>query len=129
MTSPAEELQLQRFQTLAFIEVRYTIVTLIPRVSQKSGTGTLWVDQPARDPQTVRLIDQTRAQLGPVPGTVRGADGRQRRVEYQLLAAWDAEVGMYDWWTDDAGIRWEIADLIPDNGYERRAQVVRYGES
>jgi hypothetical protein len=38
-------------------------------------------------------------------------------------------IGVFDYWVDGDGIRWEVADVLPYNQYERRAQVMRYGES
>lgn len=122
----ATELDVQRRNTKAFIAAHSASVVLIPRVPQKTGTGIKLVDQPARAAQTVRLIDQS-APGGPTPGTVRAADGAQRKVEFILLGTWDAVFGLYDYWIA-SGIRHEVADLLPYNDYERRALVVRYGE-
>lgn len=129
MTAPTSELEYQKRNTLAFIAAHYEDLSLTPRSPQKSGTGTIWVNGETKPVQRVRLVDQSRALIGPQPGTVRGADGKQRRVEYQLVAMPEADLDLWDWWQDSSGIRWEIADILPDNGYERRAQVVRYGET
>lgn len=120
------EVKMQRRQTAAYIEANPLEVALIPRVPVKTGTGTTLTDQPPRPLQTFRLIDQS-APTGTQPGTVVGADGRQRKVEFQLLGNYDAQMGKYDYWVDSDGVRLELAELLPDNGYERRAQVVRYG--
>lgn len=124
----ATELKLNRTNTEAFIDANPTLVTLIPRRREKTGTGTRLVDLAARPTQRMRLIDQTRT-YGPEPGSAVGADGKQRKIEYQLLGLWDAEVGLYDYWIDEMGVKYEVVDLLPDMGYERRAQVIRYGES
>lgn len=124
----ANELALHRANTKAFIDVNSVTLTLVPRVRQNTAYGTDLVNQAPRAPQVCRLIDQSGTG-SPTPGEVRGADGRQRKVQYQLLMEYDATLGLYDCWTDDLGIIWEVAELFPDNGYERRGKVIRYGES
>jgi len=123
----ANELRVHRKNTKAFIDANPIVLALIPREATNSGTGQKLVDQTQRPAQTFRLIDQTRA-FGPEPGTVLASDGKQRKAEFQLLGEHDAVIGIYDYWTDSAGIRFEVANLIHDNDYEVRAQVIRYGE-
>lgn len=125
---PEPELSAHRATTLAFISYNPTVVNLVPRTRVKTGSGTRLVEGPPRGPQTLRIIDQSSPK-GPTPGMVIAGDGKQRKVEYQLLGPYNASIGLYDVWEDGNGIRWEIAEILPDNGYERRAQVVRYGES
>lgn len=127
MTAPAVELRVHRAQTKDFISKAYTDLALVPRVKTRTGAGTVWTDQPARAVQRFRLIDQSGARSSDAQ-TYIGADGKQRKVRYQLLGEHDAVIGLNDTWVDSDGIRWEVADLMPFNGYERRAQVVRYGE-
>lgn len=124
----ASELKFQRRNTEAFIKANPVTIALIPRTPVKSGTGTRYMNGTPRDPQILRLIDQTRT-FGAEPGTVVTADGLQRKAEYQLLGEHDAVIGQYDTWVDADGVRFEVGNLLPRNGYEVRAQVVRYGES
>lgn len=121
------ELRLNIKQTKAFIAANPKVIRLIPRTSVNSGTGRRLVDQATRPEQTFRLIDQTRT-FGPEPGAVTTGDGQQRKVEFELLGEPGAAVGKYDYWVEPDGTRFEIANLIWDNPYEVRAQVVRYGE-
>ncbi len=123
----AAELEVNRLNTTAFIDANPLVVTLIPRERVSDGEGTRMIDQAPRAPQKMRMIDQSYFR-GPVPGTLTGADGIQRKVAFQLLGDWDATVGLYDYWIDEEGIRCEVADLLPFNKYEVRAQVIRYGE-
>lgn len=124
----ASELKFQRLNTKAFIAANPVTIALIPRTAVKTGTGTRYVEGTPREPQELRLIDQTRT-YGAEPGTVFTADGQQRKANYQLLGEHDATIGLYDTWVDADGIRFEVGNLLPRNGYEVRAQVVRYGES
>lgn len=121
------ELAAQRRITKAFIDAHPVQVVLIPRVPTKTGTGTKLVDQTPRSVQTVRLIDQSGGG-GTTPGVITTLDGQQRKVEFQMLGTYDADFGLYDYWLDSQGVRLEVAELLPANGYEQRAQVVRYGQ-
>lgn len=125
--SPAE-LRAQKRQTDAFIRANPILLVLTPQTLTKTGSGTKFVPGTPRPAQRMRIIDQTRT-FGAEPGTAVGADGKQRKMEYQLLGYHDAVIGLHDFWVDADGIRWEVADLLPDQGYERRAQVMRYGQS
>jgi hypothetical protein len=120
------ELEVNRANTAAFINANPVMVTLVPRVRSQSGEGEVWSETAPRVAQKVRLIDQSSA-AGPTPGILSSLDGRQRTLEFFLLGEYDAEFGMNDRWTDGDGATWEILDLLPFNGYERRARVVRYG--
>lgn len=118
----AAELATQRLLTNQFIAANPSVLTLIPRERVKTGSGVKWDDQDPRPVQVGRLIDLSGT------ATLVTADGRQRQQTFQLLLPWDGEVGLYDYWNDSEGIRHEVSDLLPDNGYERRATVVRYAE-
>jgi hypothetical protein len=124
---PALEQEVNRLNTEAFISSHATEVVFIPMAFSVTGTGTQWTPGEPREPQVVRIVDQSWMRGG-VPGMVRARDGQQRKVEYQVVARHDAEMELYDFFTDADGIKWEVAELLPDNGYERRAQVIRYGE-
>lgn len=123
----ASELRFNIKQTKAFIAANPIQLRLIPRVRVNSGSGSRLVDQAPRAEQTFRLIDQTRT-FGPEPGTVLTGDGQQRKAEFQLLGEPGAVIGKFDYWLDAAGTKFEVVNLIFNNPYEIRAQVVRYGE-
>jgi hypothetical protein len=125
--SLATELRVNRRNTLAFIAARPLVIALIPqaRVRTASG-GAKYEDLPARAEQTLRLIEQASA-YGNSPGLLQAQDGKQRRVQYQLLGAWDATIAIRDYFVLD-GLRYEVLELLPFNGYERRGQLVQYGE-
>jgi hypothetical protein len=120
------ELRVNRRNTLAFIAARPIALALIPQQRTKTSSGGFrYEDLPLRAEQTLRLIEQASA-YGNSPGLLQASDGKQRRVQYQLLGPYDAEIGLYDYWVS-AGLRFEVAELMPYNGYERRGQVIQYG--
>ena len=120
----AAELRALRAGTKAFIDANAVTLILIPRLRQKSGTGTILVPQPARAPQVMRLIDQSTSS-SPTPGLVQTSDGRERLIDFFLLGEYTAAVGLWDFWTDVTGT-WEVAQVFPPNDYEVRAAVVRH---
>lgn len=115
------ELEAHRLNTRAFIAAAPSLLVLIPRTRTKTGDGVKWVNGTARPAQIARLIEQTTL-------TQQGSDGAQRIVTYQLLLPHDGQVGLYDYWTDATGVRWEVTELLPYNSYEVRATVVRFAE-
>jgi hypothetical protein len=126
--SSAIEIAAQRNQTNAFIAARPSLIALIPRVRSKTGSGVRWQDQAPRPLQVVRLIEQN-LDSSIFGSSEQGDDGKQRKVSFQMLLPWDGQVGLYDYWVDNEGIRNEVTNLLPFNGYERRAEVIRYGET
>lgn len=109
-----------RLNTTAFIAANPILVTLIPRSRQMSGTGMKWIQQDPRPLQVGRLIE--------AGGTVQQAqDGIQRIDSFQLLLPFNGEVALDDFWHDAPGVRYEVTGILPYNGYERRAEVTRYG--
>jgi hypothetical protein len=124
MLAPAE-LAIQIKNTIYFINCNPTQLRLTPRTKHKDGSGTRWTNGEPRPPQTVRLIDQSTAR-NTIPGRVQASDGVERLTDFILLAAPDAIIELWDFWTDDTGI-WEVAEMYPSNQYEIRAAVVRRG--
>lgn len=124
--SNEQELAVNRRNTLAFIAARPYPVILIPQIRTRTVSGgVLYVPDVPRAQQTLRLIEQASA-YGNSPGLLQSSDGKQRRVQFQLLGSFDAEIDVYDYWIA-AGLRYEVAELLPFNGYERRGQVIQYG--
>jgi hypothetical protein len=122
------ELKVNRRNTKAFIEIKPTVIDLQPQRKVRTPTGGFDIanDQP-RGPQTFRIIDLTGDYLVNQPPQ-RTIDGIERAVEFELIGNWDAQLALFDTWTDAAGERWEITAVHPDNGYERRALAVRYAD-
>jgi hypothetical protein len=123
-----EELEMQRINTEAFIRARPLTVQLIPRTQIVTGTGARWEEQPARPFQVVRLVELA-SQTDVGGGSEAGGDGFQHKGFFQMVMEWNAEVGLNDTWVDQYGIRFEVKNLLTFNGYERRAEVTRYGET
>lgn len=117
-----KELEIQRQTTLRFIDARPTLLALTPRASIKSGSGVRDQNLTPRAAQVARLIE-VAAGAGPIPTP----DGFQDRSTFELLLPWDGSVGNRDFWVDGSGVRWEVTDILPFNGYEVRAEVVRLG--
>lgn len=125
--SVASELAANRRVTHAYIIAKPMLVVLMTDVRTKTPAGGIKRgDGFARVAQVMRLIEQASA-YGNQPGLLRAADGAQRRVTFQLLGEWDAEMEVGDHWSDSLGVRLEVAELLPYNGYERRGRVVSYG--
>jgi len=115
----SEETIANRRITQAFIDARPTVVTLIPRERYTLGTGAWkWRNLEPRPDQIMRIIEQ-----GP-PEVFTVQDGTQRRVDYVMLAAWDAAIAKGDVFTY-AGDTVEVIEIYHNNGYEIRAALER----
>lgn len=127
MTADPTELAVNRENTRAFIAAHPLTLALIPTIRVKSGTGGIQLASGSpRVAQVLRLIEAPSA-YGNSPGLIEAADGRQRRVTYQLLGEYTATIEVGDYWLDANGVRYEVVELLPYNDYERRGQVVFYG--
>lgn len=124
--SAIAELRAKRKQTSSFIAAGPLSVTLTPSKRTKTPTGYTSVAGTPRPAQRMRLIDQSTTLVGNTPGRLRSAMGEERKITHQLLGEYDALMAVGDFWLD-GGARYEIDELLPDNGYERRAKVIRYG--
>jgi hypothetical protein len=124
----AVELEVSRYNTLAFIEQRPTTIRLIPvKRVRTAGSGYKDVDQDARQPQTFRIIEQGLINSASAP-VIRTTDGTQREVEFLLLGAHDALMAVGDHWTEDDGREWSIGEVVRSNEYEQRALVTERGK-
>lgn len=120
---PAAELRLQRANTAEFIRWNPSVLSLTPQSRTRTATGGFkTVSGLPREPQRFRIIDTSSATMPSMPPQ-RTIDGEERSTQFFLLGEWDCEMAQYDTWADDYG-RWEITQLLPDNGYERRGVVV-----
>jgi len=121
------ELEINRSNTVEFININPLVVALTPVEKQKQPAGGYkMVDLAARAPQTFRIIE-----LGAAYATrsVKGQDGVERTVNFWLLGAYDAVGAVNDHWTGDDGNEWEIVDIIRPNKYEQRFLVSERGQA
>jgi hypothetical protein len=118
-------LEVNRRLTSAFIAQLPTVLVLTPRTTTKlPAGGTKLVDGAPRPAQTMTLIEQSSLAGQPTP--TRTLDGVERRVEFEIVAEWNAAIARYDVFTYQ-GKEWEVIDLFFDNGYEKRALVASRG--
>lgn len=117
------ELQLKRDGTEWFIAAYPIVLVLTPVRRQKTGSGgTASIDQPQRAPQTMRLISMSYSQKPTIT-----ENGIEREIDLTLLGSWDSQMDVGDWWVDGEGLRYEVVEMVPFNGYEVRGLVVKSG--
>lgn len=112
------ELAIHRRNTEWFIAWNPYQVTLIPRVRQKTGSGSRWVDDSPRLTQIMRLIPQSET-----TPPVTTADGKVRSITHVLLGRWDADMAIGDHWVDTVGSTFEVIDISTPNGYEVKGLI------
>lgn len=117
------ELALLRDQTEYFIAAHpiELIVTPVRRQKTSSG-GVAQMNMPARPVQRLRLISMSASQKPTITD-----DGIEREIDLTLLGPWNAQLDVGDWWRDAEGLLYEIVEMVPYNGYEVRALVVKSG--
>ena len=117
-------LDIQKDLTEAFIAQKPTSIVLTPRIRVGDGAGGhTKVDGPPRSPQTFTLIEpgDSGAQQ-----PFASSDGSQYTLQFILIGAYDAVVAADDVFTLD-GFEYKIVEVMPFNGYEQRAVVIRHG--
>jgi PKD repeat protein len=115
----SEETIANRRITQAFIDARPSVVKLTPRTRYMLGNGAWkWQNGTPRADQVMRVIEQ-----GP-PEVFTTTDGLQRRIDYVLLAPWDAGLAKGDVFPYD-GDTIEVIETYHNNGYEIRAACER----
>lgn len=120
-----QNLPLQRRLTKAFIDQNPTTIVLVPRLRvKKPAGGWAWEEQAPRPPQVLTLIEQTGLSGQPTPSIT--VDGVERRVDFQIVAEWDAAIAVDDVFAHQ-GRDWHVVALWYDNEYEKRALVVARG--
>lgn len=123
----AGEIGMNRTLTHLFIQMDPTDVVLIPRTTIRTASGgTRTVDGDPRDLQTVKLIYGGNTGSGRA-GIIDTGDGRERQFSYVMVMEWNAEVEPWDHFTDPEGQMWEVEEVLPLNGYEKKATMRSYG--
>ena len=117
-------LEENRALTEAFIMVAPVSIALIPRTSTSDGTGgRLKPAGTPRSPQVFSLLEPGSSGYSEPVVTV---DGKQHTIDFMLLGRYDSVMAVDDVFTYD-GREYKIVALMPDNGYEKRAVVLRHG--
>lgn len=120
------ELTVQRRLTTAFIATMPVEIVLRPRVKQRTNNGGYrWSKGVPHPVQTMRLVEPSTVNAA-MPEPQATADGKMREIVFMLLGEWDAVIGQHDTFTLD-GYDYEVWQLAPFNGWERRASAVRLG--
>lgn len=130
MTRPAIELAACRAQTAEFISANVVTLSLDRYEPLGSGDDREVTYISTRSSQQFRLIDSPRfasRSAGSEPDSPESENGEQHVLAFVLLGEYDAEFGVDDRFALD-GFEYVIREVLPDNGYERRAIVYRYGE-
>lgn len=123
----SRELFEQRRLTLWFIAQDPTDIVLTPRSKVRTPSGAyMAADGATRPLQTVKFIYGGSTGSGRA-GIVEAGDGRERMFSYTIVGNFDAVFGIGDHFVDARGNHWEIEEIMPDNGYEQRANLRSYG--
>ena len=117
------ELAVKRDQTEWFIAANPITLTLTPTRRERTSSGAFTlVNLPNRSPQRLRLISMSASQKPTLTD-----NGIEREIDLTLLGPWDAQIDIGDWWRDGEGLFYEVLEMVPFNGYEVRALVVKKG--
>lgn len=121
--SVGQEKQILRDQTEWFIAANPIDLVLTPVRRQRTGSGgTQRINLSPRPPQRMRLISMSYSQKPTITD-----DGVEREIDLTLLGTWDCQMDIGDWWVDGEGLRYEVVEMVPPNGYEVRGLVVKAG--
>lgn len=117
------ELAVQRDLTEWFINANPIWLTLTPTSKDRTSSGgTKRVNLPPRPVQKLRLISMSASQKPTITD-----NGIEREIDLTLLGPHNAQIDIGDWWRDGEGLFYEVIEMVPFNGYEVRALVVKKG--
>lgn len=121
-----KEVRSNRRLTQRFIQTSPSYIRLTPyeRLPDDQGAWRLAAGE-VRHTQRFRLIEGGSVGTN-VAAQATSVDGIIREVEFELLGSYDAEIDLYDRFSL-GDVEYEVTQVWPDNGYERRASVSRYG--
>lgn len=126
----ALELEIQRALTVEFIAANAVSLILTPQIEMLLPSGGVILNDGApRVAQTLRLIPMSHT-TRPVTASAGGTSadsGVQRRYDFTLLGAWNAQMAANDWWIDDDDQKWVIDSMQSFNGYEQKGMVTSFG--
>lgn len=120
------EQRLNRRLTQRFIQTSPQCVRLHPYEREKDDQGGWrYVAQELRPSQTFRFIESGQPGSN-AASTIVEIDGVRREIELEILGEHCAEMAVNDRFELD-GIKYEIVQIWPDNGWEKRGSVIRRG--
>ena len=113
-----------RAATEAFIAVAPVDIVLTPRVKTPDGTGgrQMALGTP-RESQRFSLLEPSNSGYQEPLAT---RDGQQTTFDFMLLGKYDAIIAEDDVFTHE-GKEYKLVTVMADNGYEKRALVLRHG--
>ena len=116
------EQRVQRLLTAAFINAAPSVVVLFPnaKTATPDGGWTLTQQDP-RPAQLMRIIEATNSFAA-----VKATDGVDRHYDCTLITMPEADIALGDTFTQ-GGATFEVVGFMHDNGYEKRAMLVRHG--
>lgn len=124
MQIPQIPLDVQIRLTRAFIAADPVTITLTPRGLVPDGEGgRTRTALPPREPQVFTLIEPGNSGF---QQPISDDTGEQYTVEFMLLGDPDVVMERNDVFTHE-GENYKIREIMPFNGYERRAVVIRHG--
>jgi hypothetical protein len=108
-----DEIDIQRRITVEYINNKPSVITLVPRARAKQPTGGF-------------AFQELSPGYGTLPIMLTGSDGVEREMELMMLGRWDCDLEKYDIF-EYSGQRYEVAQLYFFNGWEQRAEVIKFG--
>lgn len=110
--------------TKRFIDTSPRNIRLIPyyRLEDDMG-GWRYVKGDIRPTQTFRFIESGNRGTNAATNAT-GTDGILREIEFEMVGEHCVDVTLYDRFTYE-GVEYEVVQIWPDNGWEKRASVVR----
>lgn len=120
------EQRVNRRLTQRFIQTSPRCIRLHPyeRVKDDQG-GWRFVAGELRPTQTFRFIEAGQPGSN-AASTIIETDGVRREIELEILGEWCSEMEVYDRFELD-DIKYEVIQIWPDNGWEKRGSVIRRG--
>lgn len=117
-------LEVNRQLTASFIATCPVEVTLVPRAQTSDGTGgVVLTSGESKSPQLVAILESGDSGYRT---PVASDNGKSLSFDFLMLGLHDADFAENDVFTYQER-EYKIVTLMPDNGYEKRALVMRHG--
>jgi len=118
----------QRRLTREYIKLSplHVRMTSYERLDDDMG-GWRYIRGEQRYTQTFRLIENSQAGSNAAVVSIN-VDGVVREIEFLLLGDYCADIRLHDRFEKD-GDEFQVVEIWPDNGWEKRASVIRHARS